>query len=67
MNRAIQLQRYIPKSKEVYALNPITERWEWGTVTGTYQRDKIGERDSGFMIDFGDGISQEINQTQINL
>lgn len=49
--------------KTVVALNPKTETWERGKVTGTYHREHIGDFDIGLVIDFSDGNgNQEINQ-----
>ena len=62
-------QRPSLKSKvgmTVEALNPKTEKWEQGKVTGTYHRERIGDFDIGLLIDFGQG-SIEINQKQVNL
>ena len=68
MNRAVQLQKFIPANRTVKALNPQTERWEEGLVYGTYQNDKIGDPDCGFKIRFcGDNDIQEINQKHIDL
>ena len=51
--------------KEVTALNPATEQWEKGIVTGTYARVKIGDFDVGLKIDFGKG-PVEVNQKQVD-
>lgn len=51
---------------KVRALNPKTEEWETGRVTGTYHREKIGDFDIGLIIDFGDG-GVEVNQKQVDL
>ena len=48
------------------ALNPITENWEKGKVTGTYHREKIGDFDIGLVIDFRNHSSVEVNQKQID-
>ena len=49
----------------VTALNPKTEKWEQGTVTGTYHRERIGDFDIGLVIDFGQG-NVEVNQKQVD-
>ena len=57
-------QKHALKSKvgkSVVALNPATEKWEQGDVTGTYHRERIGDFDIGLMIDFGQG-PVEVNQ-----
>ena len=56
MNRAVQLQKNIPADRKVEALNPRTEKWEIGTVTGTWAKNQIGkDPDQGFYIRFADG------------
>ena len=52
--------------KTVTALNPKTEQWEEGKVTGTYHRERIGDFDIGLVIDFGDGDGVEINQKHVD-
>ena len=49
----------------VTALNPKTEQWEQGKVTGTYHRERIGDFDIGLTIDFG-ASPVEVNQKHVN-
>ena len=53
--------------KTVKALNPKSEKWEKGTVIGTYHRERIGDFDIGLKINFGDGNGiQNINQKHVD-
>ena len=51
----------------VLALNPKSEKWEKGTVVGTYHRERIGDFDIGLKINFEDGNGiQDINQKHVD-
>lgn len=62
MNQSMKVALKSKVGMSVIALNPATEKWERGYVTGTYHRERIGDFDIGLIIDFGDGVKRRINQ-----
>ena len=65
MNHAQRHSLMFKVGKNLKALNPKTEKWEQGIVTGTYHRERIGDFDIGLVIDFGQGPVQ-VNQKQVD-
>ena len=65
MNHAQRKSLVSKVGMHVTALNPQSEQWEQGQVTGTYHRERIGDFDIGLTIDFGSGNPVEVNQKHV--
>lgn len=66
MNYAVQMQKAIPHSRRIKAINPITDEWEVGEIVGTFHENRIGSDPvTGFKIKFeGEDMIHEIPNYQ---
>ena len=52
MNKAQSIRMHIPADKRVTARHPVSLLFTEGTVTGTWEENRINHKDFGFYIRF---------------